>query len=158
MEQNTLAWHETLEIHELTAFKSIGLMKTKMGLRNIEDPELRYIYECTIRELEMDIKELLQFYPYTPKPGESDEYRIDDSFYAGDLLAFAKTSVRNYAVAITETATDALREVLRKQLNNAITCHERIYYYMYKHGLYPSYDLHHLLQNDINLATKALYM
>ena len=35
--QTTLASHETLEIHELVAFQSIGLMKLKMGLNNIQD-------------------------------------------------------------------------------------------------------------------------
>lgn len=155
---NTLAWHESLELHELVAFKSIGLMKIKMGLNNIQDPNLQRIYSQTIEELELGLNELLQFYPSAPHPGESSEYRITDSFSAGDLLAFAKTSVRNYAVAITETATPALRAVFKKQLNLAVTCHERIYSYMYANGLYPSYNLNKLLQNDIRLAKNAISM
>ena len=35
-----LAWHETLEMHELVAFQSIGLMKLKIGLNNIQDSNL----------------------------------------------------------------------------------------------------------------------
>ncbi|SFA85575.1 spore coat protein F [Lentibacillus halodurans] len=158
MEQNTLAWHETLELHELTAFKSIGLMKTKMGLNQIHDHHLKNIYQQTIQELEADLGELAKFYPYTPKPGNSNEYRIDNGFYAGDLLAFSKTAVRNYAIAITETASDVLREVLRNQLDTAITCHERIYNYMYRNEMYPSYNLNQLLQSDINMVKKALSM
>ena len=133
----TLAWHETLEMHELVDFQSIGLMKLKIGLNNIQDSNLQTIYLQTIEELEMNLNELLQFYPSAPHPGESSEYRITDSFLAGDLLAFAKAAVRNYAVAITETATPALRAVLKKQLNLAVNCHERIYSYMYANGLYP---------------------
>ena len=98
----------------------------------------------------------LQFYPSAPHPGESSEYRITDSFLAGDLLDFVKTAVRNYAVAITETATPALRAVLKKQLNLAINCHGRIYSYMHANGLYPSYNLNELLQNDMMLARNAI--
>jgi spore coat protein F len=156
--QTTLAWHETLEIHELVAFQSIGLMKLKMGLNNIQDQNLQRIYLQTIEELEMNLNELLQFYPSAPHPGESSEYRITDSFLAGDLLAFAKTAVRNYAVAITETATPALRAVLQKQLNLAINSHGRIYSYMYANGLYHSYNLNKLLQNDMMLARNAISM
>ncbi|KKB33471.1 spore coat protein [Bacillus thermotolerans] len=156
--QPTLAWHETLELHELVAFQSIGLMKTKMGLKEIQDQSLKNIYMRTIQELEMNLKELLQFYPYAPHPGPSNEYRVADSFLAGDLLSFAKAAVRNYGVAITETATPALRQILKKQLNQAIDSHERIYRYMYKNGLYPSYDLNKLLQHDIVLAKNALSM
>ena len=92
----TLSWHETLEIHELVAFQAIGLMKLKMGLNNIKDHNLKGIYEQTIKELEMNLKELLQFYPSAPHPGQSSEYRVTDSFLAGDLLGFSKVAVRNY--------------------------------------------------------------
>lgn len=153
-----LAWHETLEMHELVAFQSVGLMKLKMGLKNIQDGLLQNIYLQTILELEMNLKELLQFYPFAPHPGRTSEYRIMDSFLAGDLLAFSKAAVRNYGVAITETATPALRKVLRKHLNKAIYSHERIYNYMHRNGLYPSYNLNKLLQNDINLAKSAISM
>ncbi|MBT2756778.1 spore coat protein [Mesobacillus foraminis] len=154
-----LAWHETLELHELVAFQSIGLMKLKMGLRKgIQDPTLQRIYLITIQDLEMNLNELLQFYEYAPHPGQYSEYRTDDSFLAGDLLGFAKTAVRNYGVAITETATPALRKILKKQLNKAIDCHARIFSYMYNKGLYPSYNLNKLLHSDITLANKAISM
>lgn len=154
----TLAWHESLELHELVAFQSIGLMKLKMSVNNIQDDNLKGIYLQSIEELEMNLNELLQFYPSAPHPGNSSEYRVTDSFLAGDLLTFAKTSVRNYGVAITETATPSLRNILKKQLNLAINCHERIYNYMYQNGLYPSYNLNKLLQNDIMLAKNAISM
>ncbi|WP_170007185.1 spore coat protein [Bacillus fonticola] len=158
MGEKTLAWHETLELHELTAFKSIGLMKAKMGMKQIQDKRLLDIYKKAIHDLETSLKELVQFYPYTPKPGHSSEYRADNGFYAGDLLAFSKAEVRNYSVAITETATPMLKDMLTKQLNTAIKCHTRIFNYMYENGLYPSYDMEKLLQGDVNLANKALSM
>ncbi|MCM3160309.1 spore coat protein [Metabacillus litoralis] len=155
--QKTLAWHETLELHELVAFSSIGLMKLKKGLNKISCPTLKSIYSQSIRELETNIRELLQFYPLAAR-GEEDSRDMDKAFYAGDLLAFSKAAVRNYAVAITETATPELRSVLAKQLQSAINIHARIFYYMYERGFYPAYNLQKLLNNDINLAKKALSM
>lgn len=66
--------------------------------------------------------------------------------------------MRNLSIAITETATPALRKVLTKQLNQAIAMHERIFLYMYNKGQYPAYDLTKLLRNDMNLARQALSM
>ncbi|HAQ06906.1 MAG TPA: spore coat protein [Bacillus bacterium] len=154
----TLAWHETLEIHELVAFQAIGLMKLKKGLKDIQDPELRKIYTKAIQGLDMNLRELLKFYPYAPQAQQTSDYRSTDSFLAGDLLAFAKTAVRNYAIAITETATPAVRKVMKKQLNQAIDMHEQIFSYMYKKGLYPSYNLSEILKNDMMLAKRAMSM
>jgi spore coat protein F len=146
-----------LELHKLVAFSSIGLIKLKKGLKKIQCPTLHSIYVQSIKELEVNIRELLQFYPLAPR--DHDESRdMDEAFYAGDLLAFSKAAVRNYAVAITETATPDLRNVLAKQLQLAVNCHARIYHYMYERGYYPSYNLEKLLNNDINLAHKALSM
>lgn len=154
---NHLAWHETLELHELVAFQSIGLIKLKKAFPKIECPTLKSIYAQSICELEANLQELLQFYPMAPRD-EIDERDSDKLFYAGDLLSFSKAAVRNYAVAITETATPQLRNVLAKQLQLAVNCHARIYNYMYQRGYYPSYNLDKLLNNDVMLANKALTM
>lgn len=34
-DRKTLAWHETLEIHELVASQSNGLMKLKMAIKKL---------------------------------------------------------------------------------------------------------------------------
>ncbi|WP_449539812.1 spore coat protein [Ferdinandcohnia sp. Marseille-Q9671] len=157
MRQKTLAWHETLELHEIVAFQSIGLIKLKDAIGKVEDPQLKELYGQTIKDLEANLNDLLVFYPMAPR-GEVDERRLDKAFYAGDLLAFAKTAVRNYAIAITETATPQLRNVFTKHLQKAIKCHANVYNYMYKKGYYPSYDFEKLLNNDVALAQKALSM
>ncbi|MGX6445264.1 spore coat protein [Neobacillus sp. K501] len=159
-DRRTLAWHETLELHELVAFQSIGLMKLKMSFKKVPDQELKELYRKCIHDLEQNLKELLKFYPSAPgyQSRDEDDYREDIGFYAGDLLALSKTMVRNLGVAITETATPALRNVLSKQLNAAIKGHERVFNYMYNHGLYPSYDLGQLLGHDVEMAHKALKM
>jgi spore coat protein F len=153
---NHLAWHETLDLHELVAFQAIGLIKLKKSVRKISDQTLQTLYIQAINAIEKNLQELLQFYPYAP--GDQTYQRQDTGFYAGDLLGLAKTTVRNYAIAITETATPQLREVLTRQLNGAIELHGQVYYYMYEHGYYPSYDLPKLLANDVQNAQKALKM
>ncbi|WP_139070050.1 spore coat protein [Bacillus sp. FJAT-27225] len=159
-QRRTLAWHETLEMHELVAFQSIGVMKMKIGIKKIAEAELREIYRRTIRDLEENLTELLQFYPSAPGYGsrDEDEFREDTTFYAGDLLAMSKTLVRNYGIGITEVATPQLRRTFQNHLTKAVKGHERIYNYMYQRGLYQSYDLGKLLQNDVTLARKAISM
>lgn len=149
-----LAWHETLELHELAVFQSNGLMALKKTMPQIQDPALRTIYGGAIQGVEQNLKELLQFYPSAPDERQSQ--RDLNAFYSGSLLGFAKTSVRNYAIAITETATPQLREVLQTHLLRAIQLHGKVYYYMYNNGYYPSYNLQQLLANDVKIAKNAL--
>jgi len=153
---NTLAWHETLEIHELVAYQSNALMDLKMSVNKIKDAELKKLYLESIQALESNIKELLPFYNLVPS--ERNESRNEDSYYAGNILGMSKNAVKNYATAITETATPELRNVLTKHLNAAINWHAKVFNYMFKKGLYPAYDLKSLLQNDVNNATNALKM
>jgi len=153
-----LAWHETLEVHELVAFQSMGLFKLKKLLPEIQDPSVKSLYVTTIQAMEGNLRELLAFYPMAPTAERKGHMLPEAGFFAGDLLMLAKTTVRNYAIAVTETATPALRAVLVKQLNAAIQLHATIYNFMYARGLYPSYDLNQLLANDVNLANTALQM
>src|SRR5688572_7677675 len=102
---NHLAWHETMELHELVVFQAIGLMKLKKFIGEVKDPALRRLYAETIRGLETNLRELLEFYQLAPREEEELERNLDSGFFSGDLLAFAKTAVRNYSIAITETAT-----------------------------------------------------
>lgn len=97
--------------------------------------------------------ELLSFYPDMPR-AEGDA--VLEGFLAGDLLAVWKTAVRNYSIAITETATPSVRKVLKKQLNSAIDMHAKVFHFMEKTGKYPAYDLEKLLAGDVSLARKAL--
>ncbi|MGY0694917.1 spore coat protein [Virgibacillus sp. FSP13] len=155
-----LAWHETLEIHELVAFQSIGLMKLKKSVGDVKDNMLHNLYVQCIKDYENNIKELLQFYSLAPRDDdeELDTRNLGNGFYAGDLLILSKTSVKTYAAAITETATPMLRETLTKHLQKAIQAHAKIFSYMYDKGLYPAYNLEKLLKNDLKNAHMALEM
>ncbi|MDQ0253532.1 spore coat protein F [Evansella vedderi] len=167
---NHLAWHETLEIHELVAFQSIGLQKLKKSLPEVTDPELRRLYQKAIQGTTRNLRDLLVFFPEMPpfKDREDlDEMRSDSEeeedredpmtgFFAGELLGLAKTTVRNYGIAITETATPSVRKVLKRQLSECIDSHEEVFRFMHQRSFYPAYNLETLLKNDMRLAQRAL--
>jgi len=156
-----LAWHETLEMHELTAFQTNGLIKLKRSVNEVDDPALKNLYVQTIQALEGNLRELLTFYPKAPHPSLSRNKHAKDpetGFFSGDLLGMAKTMVRNYAIAITETATPALRTVLTKQMVAAVQLHANVFYFMLQRSYYPSYNLDQLLANDVQNAQRALNM
>lgn len=152
-----LAWHETMELHELTAYQSNQLILFKMVIHDVKNPQLHALYAEAIQCVEQNLRELLQYFPLAPQGVRNGSKDMDmTAFYAGLLLGFAKTAVRSYAIAITETATPQLRETLQKQLNAAIQLHGKVFYFMLSCGLYPSYDLPKLLSNDVATANKAL--
>lgn len=152
-----LAWHETLEMHELTAFQSNQLMYMKMMHHNVKDPQLHALYLETIKSVEQNLRELLQYFPLAPQGTRGGNMSMEmTAFYGTQLLIFVKTSVRNYSIAITETATQQLRDTLQKQLNAAILLHGKVYRFVHERGYYPSYDLPKMLSNDVSNANKAL--
>jgi len=154
-----LAWHETLELHELAAFQTNGLIQFKKTVRKIQDRELKSLYLEAIEGIQGNLTELLSFYEYGPYPEGQHEVRNDESaFFSGSLLGFTKTSVRSYATAITETATPSLHEIFNRHLQKAINLHYKVFTYMYRKGYYPAYDLTTLRMNDVKNAKKALNM
>ncbi|WP_147385138.1 spore coat protein [Paenibacillus thiaminolyticus] len=154
-----LAWHETMEMHELTAFQANHLMAFKMMIDDVKDAKLRALYEDAIYAMENNLKDLIGYYPMAPAFVRHMGDRADmTGFYAGHLLGFCKTSVRSYAIGITETSTPSLRQTLKKQLNAAIDLHAKVFHFMLDRGYYPSYDLPKLLENDMKNANKALSM
>lgn len=75
---------------------------------------------------------------------------------ATDFLMAAKSGVRNYSIAITETTSPEVRTILRKQLNDAIAAHEAITAYMMKKGYYHPYDLQEQYKVDMQTTDTAL--
>lgn len=163
-----LAWHETLELHELVAFQSGGLMRLKKTYPKVMDEELKKIYMVFIQGLTANLKELMAFYPAAPQVAEQRNSDSDPDismkrgdetgYYAGQILGWAKSSVRNYAVALTETTTPMVHEMLLKQMVSAVQMHYLVFSFMYRRGMYPAHDLHQLLAGDLMRARQALSM
>lgn len=153
-----LAWHETLELHELIASQANQLMALKKNLGAITDPKLKKLYEKAINQMEKNLRELLSFIPLAPQPREDDDRDSQTGFQVGSLLGMSKGLIRSYAGAIMETATPQLRMVMKNHLNNAIDLHWDVFQFMYEKGYYPAYQLDALLKNDVDNAGKALNM
>jgi similar to spore coat protein len=81
---------------------------------------------------------------------------LTDQVIATDLLMASKTAVRNYSLAITETATPEIRETLTNQLEDAIDTHRKISVYMIEKGYYHPLDTKKQLEVDLRIAETAM--
>lgn len=84
--------------------------------------------------------------------------KMRDEVIATDMLVTAKATVRTYAVAITETASSEVRDVLKKQLKEAIDTHARIADYMIENNMYHAYDVDRQLSHDKEKIENVLDM
>jgi spore coat protein F len=151
-----LAWHETLEMHELVAFQTGQLVSFKKKLPTLQDAGLRALYAEAVAALENNLRELLAYYPKAPVLNRDEGDVEIPGAESAQLLGVLKTAVRNYAIAITETATPELRATFVKHLTAAIALHAKVFYYMLERGFYPSYNLDQLLATDVKNAHAAL--
>ena len=66
---------------------------------------------------------------------------MTEQVIASDFLISIKSTIQNYAIAISETTTPEVREVLGRHLNAAIDTHEKILSFMNKDTVNLSYFL-----------------
>lgn len=81
---------------------------------------------------------------------------MTDQVIAQDMLLAAKAGIKNYALALTETTSPEVRNVLRKHMEDAITAHENISTYMVNKGWYKAYDFMGQIEMNIQNAQTAL--
>jgi similar to spore coat protein len=62
MEQKSLAYHETMDTHEILNFKTVGLMKSKMMQGICFDNDLKQLMEKDVQQSIRAIKELRELY------------------------------------------------------------------------------------------------
>lgn len=82
--------------------------------------------------------------------------KMNDQIMASDLLIGAKSAVRNYAYALTETYSQNVRSTLTNQLNDAITFHNQVSEYMVNKGYYSPYDMQKQIQIDMTSAQQVM--
>ncbi|MBY0083983.1 spore coat protein [Brevibacillus sp. M2.1A] len=81
---------------------------------------------------------------------------LTDQVIAMDFLISTKSGVRNYAMALTETGTPEIKEILTKQLEEAIDLHEKISLYMIERGWYHPWNITEQIQLDQQNIQTAL--
>lgn len=82
--------------------------------------------------------------------------KMSDQVIDTDFLISAKSALQNYSIALTETTSQEVRAVLRKQLGDAIATHETISNYMMKKGHYNAYNLQEQYKVDMQITETAL--
>ncbi|MCT8978461.1 spore coat protein [Clostridium sp. CX1] len=82
--------------------------------------------------------------------------KMSDQVIATDFLIAAKSGIKNYSVALSETASPEVRNVLRRQLDDAINMHERITNYMMDNGYYHAYNPQEQFKVDMKVTDTAL--
>lgn len=81
---------------------------------------------------------------------------VNDQMIVMDLLSSAKSGVKAYAVALTETYSPAGRSVLRRQLNETLQFHDRIADYMVNRGYYHPYNIQEQIRTDMANAQRLI--
>lgn len=80
---------------------------------------------------------------------------MTDQVIALDLLNSAKSGIKLYAVACTESSTPEAKAILIKHLHEAIDTHARVTEYMMERGWYRPYALNEQIQLDMKNAETA---
>ena len=62
MERDSLALHETMEMHEILNFKTVCLLRSKLMQGICFDNELKALMEKDVQQSIKDINELLGYY------------------------------------------------------------------------------------------------
>ncbi|HZG57792.1 spore coat protein [Paenibacillus sp.] len=83
---------------------------------------------------------------------------LSDQVIATDFLLAAKTGVRTYGIAITESTHPEVRAILKKQMDEAVLTHEAITAYMVKKGFYHPFDPKEQMRVDLKLSDVALQL
>ena len=65
MGKEDLAFHETVDTHELMNLKTVALLKSKLMQGIVFDQELRKLMQKNVDMSVMDIKQLQRVYAYT---------------------------------------------------------------------------------------------
>lgn len=82
--------------------------------------------------------------------------KMNDQVIATDFLIAAKAGIKNYSIALSETASPQVRDVLRRHLDDAINMHEKITNYMMENGYYHAYNPQEQFRVDMKAADTAL--
>lgn len=81
---------------------------------------------------------------------------LTDQIVATDLLISAKSGIRNYAMAITETGNPEIKEIISRHLDEALDMHEIISSYMIEKGWYHAWDTNEQINLNLQNINTAI--
>lgn len=122
MNQQNLALHETMEIHELINLKKACLMNSKMIQGLVFDQELKALLEKDVNQ-SITAMNALQGSDYQETDRADGMPGLVDSTIALEFLLSIKTGIRTSAIAMTEIENSKARAAIRDMLNDMISLH-----------------------------------
>lgn len=81
---------------------------------------------------------------------------MTDQVIASDFLLAVKSGIKDYAKALSETASPQVRDTLRRHLDVAIGTHEKLINYMMDKGYYHAYNPQEQIKLDMKAAEKVI--
>lgn len=81
---------------------------------------------------------------------------LDDAMIAADFLLAAKTGMKNYAAALSETVSPEVHDVLKRHFDTAVNTHVAITNYMMRNGYYHAFDPEEQFIMDERAAERVL--
>lgn len=97
-------------------------------------------------------------YDYLDPSNALNMPEMADMTFAMDFLIRVKEGVRNTAIALTETASDSARTILRSQLHQGIALHQEISDLMTRKKWFHPYELNEQYKLDQLGAINAVQM
>lgn len=97
-------------------------------------------------------------YDYLDPSNALNMPEMADMTFAMDFLIRVKEGVRNTAIALTETASDSARTILRSQLHQGIALHQEISDLMMRKKWFHPYELNEQYKLDQLGAINAVQM
>lgn len=97
-------------------------------------------------------------YDYLDPSNALNMPEMADMTFAMDFLIRVKEGVRNTAIAITETASDGARAILRSQLHQGIALHQEVSELMMRKKWFHPYELNQQYKLDQLGAINAVQM
>lgn len=81
---------------------------------------------------------------------------MTEQVIATDLLLSSKQAIKHYASALAETASVEVRDTLRRQMDAAISAHEKVTNYMTSKGYYHAYNPQEQIRVDLQATNTVL--
>lgn len=81
---------------------------------------------------------------------------MTEQVIATDFLLNLKASIKDYSIALSETRTPEVREILRRHLMTAVDTHENILSFLVSKGYYHVHDPKEQIKVDMKTADTAL--
>ncbi|MDQ0915191.1 spore coat protein [Paenibacillus sp. V4I5] len=97
-------------------------------------------------------------YDYLDPSNALNMPEMADMTFAMDFLIRVKEGVRNTAIALTETASESARTILRSQLHQGIALHQEVSDLMMRKKWFHPYELYEQYKLDQLGAINAIQM